>query len=302
MSLLVIDKPSGPSSFAVCKRVRALLGKRGEKVGHGGTLDPFASGVLPVCIGEGTKVVPFLLDADKSYEAVVRFGVETDTLDGTGQVLAEHPLAGLTGEAVAAALAHFRGVINQIPPMYSALKRAGRPLYAYARQGQTVERAPRQVTVHELEMVDFAPPDRARLRVHCSKGTYIRSLAGDLGQRLGVGAHLVELRRTASGPFTLAQAITLDALAARIADGSPLPMLSVLEALAHLPTVTVDESQALVLQRGQRMTWTHFSARHDLAGPACAVLAGAAGPSLVAIVAPDGEGGVKILRGFRGRS
>jgi tRNA pseudouridine55 synthase len=300
VSLLVIDKPSGPSSFAVCKRVRALLGRRGEKVGHGGTLDPFASGVLPICIGEGTKVVPFLLDADKSYEAVVRFGVETDTLDCTGKVVAERALAGLEGGAVAAALAHFRGGITQIPPMYSALKRDGRPLYAYARQGQTVERSSRQVTVHELEMVAFEPPDRACLRVRCSKGTYIRSLASDLGQRLGVGAHLVELRRTASGPFTIAQAITLDALAARIAEGRPLPMLSVLEALAHLPKVTVDPSQTLVLQRGQRMAWSALGGGRDLAGPVCAVSDGPAGPSLVAIVAPDGEGGVKIVRGFRG--
>ncbi len=298
MSLLVIDKPSGPSSFAVCKRVRALLGKRGEKIGHGGTLDPFASGVLPICIGEGTKVVPFLLDADKAYEAVVRFGVETDTLDGTGQVVAEHSLAGLGGGSVADALAHFRGAIAQIPPMYSALKRNGRPLYAYARQGQTVERPARQVTVHELEMIGFDPPDRARLRVRCSKGTYVRSLAADLGQRLGVGAHLVELRRTASGPFTIEQAITLDALAERIADGSPLPILTLLDALAQLPRVTVDASQALVLERGQQMAWETISQGRELLGPVCAILDGVTGPSLVAIVAHDGEGGVKILRGF----
>jgi tRNA pseudouridine55 synthase len=301
VSVLVIDKPSGPSSFAVCKRVRALLGKRGEKVGHGGTLDPFASGVLPVCIGEGTKVVPFLLDADKSYEAVVRFGVETDTLDGTGKVVAEQPLAGLAAGAVAAELAHFRGNITQIPPMYSALKRDGRPLYAYARQGQTVERAPRPVTVHDLEMVAFLPPDRARLRVRCSKGTYVRSLASDLGQRLGVGACLVELRRTASGPFTLAQAVTLEALAVRIAERGPLPMLSVLEALAHLPRVTVDERQALVLERGQRMAWAAVAGERDLTGPVCAVIDGPSGLSLVAIIAADGEGGVKILRGFHRR-
>ena len=298
MSLLVIDKPSGPSSFAVCKRVRALLGKQGEKVGHGGTLDPFASGVLPICIGEGTKVVPFLLDADKAYEAVVRFGVETDTLDGTGQVVAEHSLAGLGRGAVEAALAHFRGAIEQIPPMYSALKRDGRPLYVYARKGQTIERPARKVTVHVLELVDFDPPDRARLRVRCSKGTYIRSLAADVGQRLGVGAHLVELRRTASGPFTIEQAVTLDALAERIAGGLPLPMLSPLEALAHLPKATVDASQALVLERGQRMAWESLCGGRELVGPVCAVLDGAAGPSLVAIVAPDAEGGVKILRGF----
>jgi len=299
LSLLIVDKPSGPSSFTVVKRVRALLGKRREKVGHGGTLDPFASGVLPICIGEGTKVLPFLLDADKAYEAVVRFGVETDTLDVTGKVLAERGVADLSAAAVESALSAFRGPIEQVPPMYSALKRAGRPLYAYARAGETVERAPRKVTIHELEMVAFEAPDRARLRVRCSKGTYIRSLAADLGTRLGVGAHLAELRRTASGPFRLDQSITLDEVASRIADGRSLPSLSLLEALAHLPAANVDESQALVLARGQRMDWAVLAGGRDLAGPVCAVLNGEGGPSLVAVVAQNPDGTVKILRGFR---
>ena len=299
MSLLVVDKPSGPSSFAVVKRVRALLGKRREKVGHGGTLDPFASGVLPICIGEGTKILQFLLNADKSYEAVMRFGVETDTLDVTGQTVAEHPVGELLAAEIEDALVGFRGPIGQVPPMYSALKRDGRPLYVYARAGQTVERAARQVTIHELELVVFEPPDRARLRVRCSKGTYIRSLAADLGQRLGVGAHLVELRRTASGPFRLDQAITLDEVGARIASGQPLPMLTPLEALSHLPAVTVDDVQALVLARGQRMEWAVLSAGRELAGPVCAVVGGEGGPALVAVVEQDTDGTVKILRGFR---
>ena len=299
MSLLIVDKPSGPSSFTVVKRVRALLGKRREKVGHGGTLDPFASGVLPICMGEGTKVLPFLLDADKTYEAGVQFGVETDTLDVTGKVVAEHGVCDLSAVAVEAALTAFRGPIEQVPPMYSALKRDGRPLYSYARAGETVERAARKVTIHELEMVAFEAPDRARLRVRCSKGTYIRSLAADLGSRLGVGAHLVELRRTASGPFRLDQSITLDELAARVADGRPLPTLSLLEALAHLPTANVDESQALVLARGQRMDWAVLSGGRELVAPVCAVLSGEGGPVLVAVVARNSDGTVKILRGFR---
>jgi tRNA pseudouridine55 synthase len=299
LSLLIVDKPSGPSSFTVVKRVRALLGKRRERVGHGGTLDPFASGVLPICMGEGTKVLAFLLDADKAYEAVVRFGVETDTLDVTGKVVAEHGVGDLSAVAVAAALIAYRGPIEQVPPMYSALKRDGRPLYSYARAGETVERAARKVTIHELEMVDFEAPDRARLRVRCSKGTYIRSLAADLGARLGVGAHLVELRRTASGPFRLDQSITLDELAARVADGRPLPTLSLLEALAHLPTANVDESQALVLARGQRMDWAVLSGGRELVGPVCAVLSGEGSPVLVAVVAQNSDSTVKILRGFR---
>ncbi|HEX7500833.1 MAG TPA: tRNA pseudouridine(55) synthase TruB [Polyangia bacterium] len=298
MSLLVVDKPSGPSSFTVVKRVRALLGKRREKIGHGGTLDPFASGVLPICVGAGTKVLAFLLDADKSYEAQLRFGVETDTLDVTGQVLAQRPVGDLSASAIEQALAGFRGPIEQVPPMYSALKRDGRPLYSYARAGQTVERAARKVTIHELEMVVFEGSDRARLRIRCSKGTYIRSLAADLGTRLGVGAHLTELRRTSSGPFRIEQAITLDELAARVADGRPLPSLSMLEALAHLPRVLVDEAQARVLARGQRMEWAALSEGRDLAGAVCAVLNAESGPALVAVVAENPDGTVKILRGF----
>jgi tRNA pseudouridine55 synthase len=301
LSLLVIDKPCGPSSFTVVKRVRALLGKnRRERVGHGGTLDPFASGVLPICIGEGTKILAFLLDADKSYEAVVRFGVETDTLDVTGRILAQHPVGDLSASAIEDALVFFRGPIEQVPPMYSALKRDGRPLYSYARAGETVERAARKLTIHALELVAFEAPDRARLRVRCSKGTYIRSLAADLGTRLGVGAHLVELRRTASGPFRLDQAITLDELAANVAEGRPLPSLSLLEALAHLPTADVDEAQALVLARGQRMDWAVLSGGRELDGPVCAVQSTEGGPLLVAVVTQNPDGSVKILRGFRG--
>jgi tRNA pseudouridine55 synthase len=298
VSLLVIDKQSGPSSFAVVKRVRSLLGKKGEKVGHGGTLDPFASGVLPICMGEGTKVLAFLLDADKGYEAEVHFGVETDTLDLTGKIVAERPVTGLSEAAIEAVLAHFRGAIDQIPPMYSALKRDGRPLYTYARKGQTVERAARKVTIHTLDLVSFEAPDRARVRIRCSKGTYIRSLAADVGERLGTGAHLVALRRTMSGPFRLDQAITLDELASRVADGRALPLLSPLDALSHLPMVRVNESQTLTLGRGQRMDWESFSQGRELAGPVCAVVDGPSGPRLVAMVEQGPEGAVNILRGF----
>jgi tRNA pseudouridine55 synthase len=300
VSILVVDKASGPSSFSVVKRVRNLLGKRREKVGHGGTLDPFASGVLPICIGESTKVLPFLLDADKAYEATVRFGVETDTLDVTGQIMAERPVAGLSAEAITSALVQFRGTIDQVPPMFSALKRDGRPLYSYARAGQTLDRPARKVTLHTLEMTAFEPPDRARLRIRCSKGTYIRSLAADLGTALGVGAHLVELRRTASGPFRIEQAISVEDVAARIADGRALPLLSILEALTDLPKVVVDENQALVLSRGQRMEWLSLSQGRDLDGPVCAIRESTLGTSLVAMVTRAPDGTVKILRGFRG--
>jgi tRNA pseudouridine55 synthase len=296
--VLVVDKPCGPSSFAVVKRVRALLGKQREKVGHGGTLDPFASGVLPICVGEGTKVLPFLLDSDKTYQAVVRFGVETDTLDLTGQVVAEHPVRDLTAAAVEAGLAQFRGGIEQVPPMFSALKRGGKPLYRYARAGLVIERAPRKVTVHALDLLRFEAPDRAYLHICCSKGTYVRSLAADLGRQLGVGAHLVELRRTASGPFRIEQALTLDQLADRIADGRPLPMLSPLQALSHLPSVAVDDAGARALSLGQRMDWLTLGCGDDLQGPVCAVRETAGGPVLIAVIARKSDGTAKILRGF----
>lgn len=298
MSLLVVDKPVGLSSFGVVKRVRALLGNQREKVGHGGTLDPFASGVLPICMGEGTKVLAFLLDADKTYEAVVRFGVETDTLDVTGQVIAEHPVLGLSEAGLSAALERFRGAIEQVPPMFSALKRDGKPLYAYARAGITLERTARTVTIHALDLLGFEAPDRARLRIRCSKGTYIRSLAADLGTTLGVGAHLVELRRTASGPFRIEQAMSLDQLASCVAESRPLPMLSPLQALAHLPSVTVDEAAARVLACGQRMDWSQFADGRALVGPVCAICERGDGPVLIAVVGQNPDGTVKILRGF----
>jgi tRNA pseudouridine55 synthase len=244
-------------------------------------------------------VLPFLLDADKRYEATVRFGLETDTHDCTGQVVAEHPLAGLTAAAVAAALDRFRGDIAQVPPMYSALKHDGRPLYSYARAGQVVARAPRRVSIHELSLLEFMASGQARLRIRCSKGTYVRQLAADLGHELGVGAHLIALRRTASGPFTIEDSVTPDELRARVADGRPLPMLSLLAALTHLPKVTVDDDEALALERGQPMTWQAFSRGRELDGRACAVVESAAGPTLVAVVEPKADGNVKILRGFR---
>lgn len=303
MSLIVVDKPAGMTSFAVVRRVRSLLGKafgqKGERVGHGGTLDPFASGVLPVCVGEGTKVLPFLLDADKRYDAVVRFGVDTDTLDLTGKVVAEHPVDGLSVARLEAALARFRGPIAQVPPMYSALKRGGKPLYQYARAGLTVERAPRPVTIHALELVGFDPPDQARLHIRCSKGTYIRSLAADLGAELGVGAHLVALRRTRSGPFSLEQAVTLEELARRVAAGEPVPTLPLLQALAHLPQIPVDEPVARALGFGQRVDWNLVAAGRTSSGPVAAVRPSPEGPSLIAMVARDEDGTAKVLRGFR---
>lgn len=299
MSVLVVDKATGPTSFAVCKKVRWALARlwerplRSVKVGHGGTLDPMASGVLPICVGEATKLAPFLLDADKEYEATVRFGAETDTLDAEGEIVATAPVEGLTAAAVEAALTAFRGAIDQVPPMYSALKRHGRPLYAYARAGEEVERAARRVTVHALTLEGFEPPDRARLRVRCSKGTYVRVLAADLGRALGPGAHLVALRRLVSGPFHLGQAQTLEALVTAIEGRAPLPFVSLGDALAHLPAVTASEAVANALRWGQAQLWSVLS--H---GPLERIRVVAASGVLVAVVEPGEGGTVRTLRVF----
>jgi tRNA pseudouridine55 synthase len=254
-----------------------------------------ASGVLPVCVGEATKVIAFLLDADKEYLAAVRFGVETDTLDATGQVLSEKAVGNLDAACLQAALAGFRGEIEQVPPMFSALKHHGQPLYRYARAGQTIARPPRHVTVHEFELLAFEPPDRARLRIRCSKGTYIRSLAADLGRHLGVGAHLTELRRTASGPFRLAQAVSLDDIEAWLDQGRALPFVSLREALAHLPAVTVGDALAVRLARGQRVQWDEFGSTAVERGPLCVLRP----PDVVvAVVDRTAQGAVRILRVF----
>jgi tRNA pseudouridine55 synthase len=267
MGVLVVDKPEGPSSFAVLRRVRALVGRalaggevkaRKLKCGHGGTLDPAASGVLPICFGEATKLAAFLLEADKTYDLTVRFGVSTDTQDATGAVVDRGSIEGLTEAAIRDLLPGMTGEIEQVPPMYSALKHQGRPLYAYAREGQEIQRAPRRVRIHQLDLVAFLPPDSARLLVRCSKGTYVRVLAADLGRAAGTGAHLTALRRTASGPFQLEQAMTLAQLEDRVDRGEALPFISPATALAHLPGVRAGEAEARALGQGQRVPAAAF--------------------------------------------
>jgi tRNA pseudouridine55 synthase len=301
VGVLVVDKTPGPTSFEVVKRVRrALAGawgvsERRLKVGHGGTLDPLASGVLPVCVGEATKLAPFLLDADKEYHATARLGIETETLDADGAVVATHPVAGLTAAAVEEALVRFRGEIEQTPPMYSALKRDGRRLYDYARAGETVVRASRRVVVHELAMLGFDPPDVVHLQVRCSKGTYVRVLAADLGAALGVGAHLTALRRVASGPFHLGQALTLEVVVERIARGEPLPFVSLTAALSHLPQVVVGPAMADAVREGRRLAWTALGAGAPPGGQVRLVRESGA---LVAVVEPGEDGALRSLRVF----
>lgn len=208
--VLLLDKPTGMTSNSALQAARRFFSA--AKGGHTGTLDPLASGLLPLCFGEATKFSVDLLAADKTYDADLLFGVQTDTGDADGMVVRRCPVDFGPAE-LAAALEPFRGGIRQIPPMYSALKKDGRPLYDLARQGIEVERAARAVTIHELLLLDVAG-DRCRLRVTCSKGTYIRTLAEDLASSLGCCAHLTALRRTAVGALNVADAVTLDQLAA----------------------------------------------------------------------------------------
>jgi tRNA pseudouridine55 synthase len=226
--VLVLDKPAGLSSAAAADKVKRALGA--DRAGHGGTLDPIATGVLPVCLGAATKLAQFLLADDKAYEAVGVLGVATDTLDATGRRVAEHPVA-VDEAAVRAALARHLGEQDQIPPMFSALKQDGERLYERARRGEEVERAPRRIRIDRLELLAFEPP-RFRIAVACTKGTYIRSLIADLGTALGCGAHLSALRRTRSGRFTIEQAVALDQLAGAalvpLTEATDLPLVQVL--------------------------------------------------------------------------
>lgn len=247
--LLNINKPSWMTSHDVVAIVRRIAHQR--RVGHAGTLDPMATGVLVVALGAATRVVEYVADSAKSYRATLRFGVLTDTWDAEGQVIQERDASGLTLAAIEAALPAFTGEIQQVPPMYSALKRGGQPLYKLARQGITVEREPRSVTIYRLVIEDWSPPDLT-LRVDCSSGTYVRSLAYDLGQALGMGAHLTALTRLAVGQFRLEDAVGLDELQREAERGEwQRHLLPMHLALRHLPGIMVDEDTARRISFGQ---------------------------------------------------
>ena len=246
---IVIDKPAGITSHDVVSRVRRIIGTR--KVGHTGTLDPFATGVLPVADNDGTKVIPFLDEGAKTYEALLRLGVTTDTLDMTGAIQSESDLTRITLEPFIACLAGFTGAISQIPPMYSAIKQNGQPLYKLARQGIDVERKPRDVEIYSLELLSFDLP-HAAIRVTCSRGTYVRSLADDIGRALGCGAALQELRRTASGPFRIEDAVTLDTLEVIAGEGRESEVcVTPQEALAPLPEIALDNAELCDVRHGR---------------------------------------------------
>ena len=246
---LLVDKPVGLSSNAVLQQVKRLLGAR--KAGHAGTLDPLASGLLVILFGEATKFAGLLLESDKQYRATLKLGETTSTGDAEGEIL-ESRNPEVSEAQILAALARFRGEIEQLPPMHSALKRAGVPLYKLARRGKTVERSRRRVEILELESVGFHPP-LLELRVRCSKGTYIRTLAEDIGAALGTGAHLAALRRTASGRFLIEAAVTLDDIAGLNETQRQGRLLSLGELLADLPRVELDAPLELRLRNGQAL-------------------------------------------------
>jgi tRNA pseudouridine55 synthase len=249
--ILNVDKPSGLTSHDVVARTRKASGLR--KVGHAGTLDPAASGVLLVCLGQATRVAEFLMEGRKRYDAEIRLGVTTDTGDGDGRVIRRIPEVNTSQQEVQEALARFKGHIEQIPPMYSALKHEGTPLYRLARRGIEVERKPRPVEIYDLRLTEWTPPT-FRLFIECSKGTYIRVLAADLGDILETGAHLQRLVRVACGPYTLDDAVSLAEALERLADGHWQQILHPLdEALLGYEAVIVDESTEHLIRHGQQV-------------------------------------------------
>jgi tRNA pseudouridine55 synthase len=243
--ILLLDKPLGLTSSAAVQRVRRAFGR--VKAGHTGSLDPLATGMLPICLGEATKVAGYLLDGDKEYEFTMRLGERTSTGDAEGEVVERAPIPADPQLQIAGALPAFIGPISQVPPMYSALKRDGQPLYKLARQGVEVERQARSITIHALELLRVAGAE-ATLRVRSSKGTYVRTLAEDLARALGSCAHLTALRRLAVAPFPAAAMVTLDAVEA---DPAGVALLPADAALPQLPAVHLSEPEAARLRQGQ---------------------------------------------------
>ncbi|WP_448510629.1 tRNA pseudouridine(55) synthase TruB [Immundisolibacter sp.] len=250
--VLLLDKPTGVSSNQALQTARRLL--NAAKAGHTGTLDPLASGLLPLCFGEATKVSQFLLGADKTYRASARLGVTTSTGDSEGEILRERPVV-VTAASMAAALAAHTGDLLQVPPMYSALKHDGECLYALARRGETVERPARPVHVSRLDLLRLDETG-FDVDIDCSKGTYVRSLIEDIGEALGCGAHMTALRRLRVGALDVGQALTLESLRT-IADRDPQALdaclVPIAAALAHLPHLELDPHDAASLQRGQAL-------------------------------------------------
>lgn len=246
--VVILDKPPGISSNQALQTVKRLLGAR--KAGHCGSLDPMATGVLPICVGQATRFSGYLLGADKTYLARCRLGQTTTTADAEGELTSEREVD-VDRSRINDVLAGFRGDIEQVPPMYSALKHQGKRLYELARAGREVERPPRPVTVYRLELLDYTAPV-LEIEVACSKGTYIRSLAQDIGEALGCGAHLIALRRTVAQPFSLEQAVTLDTLEDDIERGDiARHLLPVWSALEQFPSLELDAADSERIRQGK---------------------------------------------------
>lgn len=247
--VLLLDKPLGISSNQALQQAKRLF--QAAKAGHTGSLDPLATGLLPLCFGEATKFSHFLLDADKSYLARIKLGVTTTTGDAEGEILNALPVS-VSREQVEFAIARFIGEISQVPPMYSALKHQGKPLYAYARDGVEINREARNVIIHAITLKRFEQ-DELEIAVRCSKGTYIRTLAEDIGSALGCGGHLIGLRRFSTGHFTLDDGLTLEQLEALPMEERDKKLLGADALISNLPEVLLDEESTYYLQQGQRI-------------------------------------------------
>ncbi len=262
--ILVLDKPTGITSNAALQKVKRLY--KAQKAGHTGSLDPLATGVLPICLGEATKISHYLLDADKRYRAKCILGAVTTSGDSDGEIIDTKPVPNITKNQLLELLASFEGEQDQTPPMFSALKHNGRPLYEYAREGIVIERKPRKITLFEVTLLDFSitkdecVPDFIEIEVYCSKGTYIRTLCEDIGQSLGCGAYISALRRIDSGPFSLTQAISLEQLYAQFDPEQALDeaqqiqldekLLPVDTAIKQFPLVALNKEQLEQIQHG----------------------------------------------------
>lgn len=266
--VVLLDKPLGLSSNQAMQRVKHLY--QAEKAGHTGSLDPLATGLLPICLGEATKFANFLLDADKSYLATVKLGITTTSADAEGEVIAQKPV-NVTLQQVESVLHQFIGDIEQTPPIYSALKVDGKPLYAYARAGQEVEIKSRYVSIHQIHLEHFEA-DELVFTVTCSKGTYIRTLAQDIGAKLGCGAHLKGLRRLTSGTFDLQDALPLEVLSELSLEELDAKLLPIDIKIQHLPKLTLNAEQTDIIQHGQaikpnqEIIFNEFIRLYDMSG------------------------------------
>jgi len=285
--VVIIDKPAGATSAKVLAAVKKLY--RAKKAGHAGTLDPFATGVLVCCLNQATRLARFFLHDRKKYRGTLRLGIDTDTQDLTGRILATRSTAGMKAADVQAVMARFQGTFEQVPPAYSALKHKGTPLYRLARSGQPVQKPPRKVTIDRLEILEVAIP-QVHFEVTCSAGTYIRTLCADAGRQLGCGGHLQALRRLASSGFDLDEAASLDGLEQLAADGNlESRLIPMADALRGMPAVTVDRRMAVRISQGQQVMQSDLAAQVDLA-PETALKVLDNGGRLLAVMSMPNDG------------